>query len=381
LNRYCLQLWSVLFVIAAALPAAPASKAQTTDTPVETFPDANGFAYGVQAHLWHFHPNAKSQVVGLVKNAGFNWIKHQVEWSVVEPAPGEYDWGELDAIVNTANDAGLKVLLSVSHAPPFYRSDASGLMPADNATYQSLMEAVASRYRGKVYAYELWNEENLDRETGPGNVNPANYLELLKAGHTGVKSADPGALVLLGAPSPTGANIPGVAMDDVEYLNALYAINDGEVRQYFDALGAHPSGFSIPPDCMPDTPECSLSGRFNEHPSFFAFFRVGQYRDLMVQNGDGDKSIWFTEFGYGSTDLAVPGYEYSTAISEEEQGQFLVRAFQKARDLGYIGGMIVWNLNYQLAVPKTDEKWGFGLIRDDWSPRPAFSMLAAMPKV
>jgi hypothetical protein len=77
----------------------------------------------------------------------------------------------------------------------------------------------------------------------------------------------------------------------------------------------------------------------------------------------------------------VPGYEYGTAISEQQQGEFLVRAFQKARDLGYIGGMMVWNLNYQLAVPNTDEKWGFSLIRADWSPRPAFSMLAAMPKV
>jgi hypothetical protein len=368
-------------VIVGGMSAAPDSKAQTSGQPARSVQPANGFAYGLQAHLWYFHPNAKSQVVGLVKKAGFNWIKHQVEWSEVERAPGDYDWGELDGIVNPANAAGLMVLLSVSHAPPFYRSESSGLMPADNALYQSFMQVLASRYPGKVHAYELWNEENLDRETGPGNVDPANYLELLKAGHAGVKSGDPGALVVLGAPSPTGANIPGVAMDDVEFLKALYAVNNGEVKQHFDALGAHPSGFSIPPDCMPDTPECSLSGDFNEHPSFFAFFRVGQYRDVMVQNGDSDKTIWFTEFGYDSTDVAVPGYEYGTSISEQQQGEFLVRAFQKARDLGYIGGMMVWNLNYQLAVPKTDEKWGFGLIRADWSPRPAFSMLAAMPKV
>ena len=39
-----------------------------------------------------------------------------------------------------------------------------------------------------------------------------------------------------------------------------------------------------------------------------------------------------------------------------------------ARDLDYVAGMMQWNLNYQLAVPQTDEKWGFGIIRDDWSP-------------
>ena len=38
-----------------------------------------------------------------------------------------------------------------------------------------------------------------------------------------------------------------------------------------------------------------------------------------------------------------------------------------ARALDYVAGMMQWNLNFQLAVPQTDEKWGFGVIRDDWS--------------
>ena len=58
-------------------------------------------------------------------------------------------------------------------------------------------------------------------------------------------------MVLLGAPSPTGANIPGSVIDDLSYLQQLYAINGGEVIGYFDALSAHPSGFSNPPDCTP----------------------------------------------------------------------------------------------------------------------------------
>jgi hypothetical protein len=57
-----------------------------------------------------------------------------------------------------------------------------------------------------------------------------------------------------------------------------------------------------------------------------------------------------------------------------------VQAFQKARALDYVAGMMQWNLNFQLAVPQTDEKWGFGVIRDDWSARPAYSALTEMPK-
>src|SRR6185436_16156343 len=82
---------------------------------------AGPWGYGFQVQLWHFNADGKRQAAGLVRQAGFTWLKHQVEWQTVEATPGQFDWGELDAIVDTANQAGLKVLLSVAHAPPFYR--------------------------------------------------------------------------------------------------------------------------------------------------------------------------------------------------------------------------------------------------------------------
>jgi polysaccharide biosynthesis protein PslG len=350
----------------AAAPAAPAPSGK--------------FAYGLQVQLWDFSAQGKSLVVGNVKQAGFNWMKHQVEWQTVEPAAGQYDWRELDNIVNSGNSQGINVMLSVAHAPTFYRSATSGLMPSDPSTFQNLMQAMAARYKGKVQAYELWNEENLAREAGPPNIDPSNYLPLLKAGFTGVKAGDPTALTLLGALSPTGANTPGVSMDDVSYLQALYAINGGEVRNYFDVLGAHPSGFAIPPDCTPDTPSCSLVNGWNNDPSFFAFYRVSQYHDVLTANNDAGRTIWFTEFGYCSNPTPPPGYEYCASVTEQAQAQMLARAFQKSRETSYVGGMFVWNLNFQQAVQQTDEKWGFGLLRADLSPRPAFTALANLPK-
>jgi hypothetical protein len=238
---------------------------------------------------------------------------------------------------------------------------------------------MASRYAGKVKLYELWNEQNLAREAGQGNVDPSTYLPLLKAGSAGTKAGDATAQVVLGALSPTGANQPGVSMDDLLYLRGLYALNNGEVKNYFDVLGAHLSGFSNPPDCTPATPQCSLSGGWNNDPSFFAFTRLGQYHDVLMQAGD-DKKIWLTEFGYDSSPVAVPGYEYSTFVSEDAQARFLVQAVTLARQTSYIGGLMIWNLNYQIAVPQTDEKWGFAVLHADWSGRPAFLALASMPK-
>jgi hypothetical protein len=343
-------------------------------------PTTSNWGYGFNVQLWYFSQDAKNQTAGLVRQAGFNWEKVQVEWFQVETGQGQFDWSQLDEIVNTASSNNLKLLLSIVDAPTFYRTPTSGFTPGDPNTFKTFMQTVAARYAGKVGAYELWNEENLSREMGSGNVDPSNYLPLLQAGYAGVKAGDPNALALLGAPSPTGANIPGESIDDLQYLTQLFALNGGAVKNYFDALSAHPSGFSNPPNCTPATPQCSLSGGFNNDPSFFAFYRVQQYRDLMVAQGVGDKKIWFTEFGYCSNTTPPPGYEYCSSIDATTQANFLVQAFQMARALDYVAGMMQWNLNYQLAVPQTDEKWGFGVIRDDWSPRPAYSALSQMPK-
>jgi polysaccharide biosynthesis protein PslG len=356
--------------------ATTAGAAPSASTPAAS---TGAFGYGFQLQLWDFNPDAKKQTMGLVQQAGFNWAKEQIEWDAVETAPGQYDWTELDGIVSAASAANLKLMLSVEHAPPFDRTPSSGLFPGDPNTYKTFMQAMASRYAGKVAAYEIWNEENLSREAGPGNVDPSHYLPILEAGTNGVRAGDPNALVLLGAPSPTGVNSAD-AMDDVQYLNGLYAINNGEAKQYYDALSAHPSGFSNPPDCTPSTPQCSLSGGWNNDPSFFAFYRVSQYRDVMVQNGEAAKKIWFSEFGYCSSPTPPPGYEYCKSLTAQNQADFLVQAFKMARGLDYVGGMVVWNLNFQIAVGPTDEKWGFGVLRDDWSPRPAYSALTNMAK-
>ena len=368
--------WAAAAGALAALVVLVPVQAQSASTTAAQ----NGWGYGFQVQLWHYDPVARSNVIGDVKQAGFNWMTEQIEWDAVELAPGSYDWSQLDPIVNEGNAAGLNIMLSFEHAPEFYRTPTSGLMPGDPSTYGAFLGAVASRYAGKVQAYEIWHEQNLSVEMGANNVDPSVYLPLLQAGYAGVKAGDPNALALLGAPSPTGANIPGQSIDDLTYLQELFALNGGVVRNYFDALSAHPSGFSNPPDCTPATPQCSLSGGFNNDPSFFAFYRVGQYRDLMVQQGIADKKIWFTEFGYCSNSIPPPGYEYCSSIDAATQARFLVQAFQMARALDYVAGMMQWNLNFQLAVPQTDEKWGFGVIQNDWSGRPAYSALAEMPK-
>jgi len=100
----------------------------------------------------------------------------------------------------------------------------------------------------------------------------------------------------------------------------------------------------------------------------------------MEKYGDEAKKMWFTEFGWSTANQA-PGYEYGAYNSEQQQAQYIVRAFQKARsDWPWVGAMFLWNLNFATVVGPNDEKAPFGILYADWTPRPAYYALANMPK-
>src|SRR5438067_1001687 len=134
----------VLSIAASSLIGFFVLLVPVTSSAQTTAPSA-GFAYGFQVHLWQFDPIGRTNVIGDVTQAGFNWITEQIEWQSVELSPGQYDWSQLDMIVGDASKAGVRILLSFAHAPAFYRTPTSGLMPGDPSTFGQFMQAAASR--------------------------------------------------------------------------------------------------------------------------------------------------------------------------------------------------------------------------------------------
>jgi polysaccharide biosynthesis protein PslG len=334
-----------------------------------------GFAYGMQAHLYF---QDKPKTLELVRDAKFGWVKQQVRWSAVEVAPGEYDWQQLDEIIGYSALMGIRVLLSVVTAPAWSRAEGGVDGPPDDYTlFGTFLTALATRYAGKVHAYEIWNEQNFAREWGGGRINAGQYVELLKVAYPAIKTVDPAAVVVSGALTPTGFNDPAVAIDDVVYMEQMYRYQDGIFRTVCDAVGAHAGGFNNPPE---DTPfdRSVYSTTFKTHKSFF-FRRVEDLREITVLNGDSEKKMWLTEFGWSTANQA-PGYEYGKDNTEADQGNYLVKAFQIGRKWGWVDGMFVWNLNFQQIVAPTDEKFPFGIVRPDGTPRPAYIQLKFMAK-
>ncbi|MCC6629838.1 MAG: beta-galactosidase [Chloroflexi bacterium] len=366
---------------AAAAPKAtnPGSAAATTpaavpDPRVDPVTVAN-LGYGMNVWLYNHEQNDK--VLGLVREAGFGWARQWVPWSDHEPERGKMRFGELDPIVDAALRNKVKLMLVVLRSPTWATPDGKTGLPANPSDFAVFMKAMAARYKGKVSAYEVWNEQNLGHETA-GKVDAKAYVDLLRVVYPAIKQADPKAGVIFGGLTPTGVNNPAEAIDDVVYLEQCYQINSGEVRQYFDILGAHAGSNNNPPEALwPDQP--GPGPNWKDHPSFY-FRRVEGLRAVMEKFGDSNKQMWLTEFGW-TTKNQAKGYEYGQYNSDQDQAAYLVRAYQLAKQkYPWMGVMAMWNLNYSTIVKPEDEKYSWSIINSDYTPRPAYTALKAMPK-
>jgi hypothetical protein len=353
------------------------------------------FVYGYNAHLYGQGTpwQDRNRVLTLSKNSGINWIRQQIAWADIQDVSGAIYWAELDQIVEDSHNAGVNLLISVVRSPSWATDNGSEGMPSRRhfSTFANFMGEMAARYRGKVQAYQIWNEQNRACENGGdcatdggvgGRVASANYyVDMLAEASAAIKANDPYALVVSGAPSSTETNRADIALSDTAYSASMFA--NPKFRAAVDVVGVHPGGHYNPPDAMwPDNPGPGPNWRNSRE---FYFRRIEDIRAIMVQNGMADRQMWVTEFGW-ATQNNTPGYEYGNSISFDLQAQYIRRAFEIGRNdwAPWMGGMFLWNLNF--AVPwrfygnELHEQASFGVINSDWSPRPSYTAIQNMPK-
>jgi hypothetical protein len=317
-----------------------------------------------------------ARYIAAAHDLGVGWIKQQVEWNLYQSAPGEYDWTDLDLFVFRAELHGLKILLSVAKAPGFSRLEPveEDGPPTDFTLFNRFMLALSSRYRGRVAAYELWNEPNLRREWRGLDLSAEKFVELIKQGAAGVRQGDPAAIIISGAPGVTGIDDKINAIDDRVYLKSMIAAG---VADRVDAIGAHPYAAANPPDERFSDPTHKASA-YNNHPSFFFLDTLEDYHAILNAAGIS-KPIWVTEFGWPSIDqfgrVDTAGWDFARQVSEKEQAAYLLRALELGRERPWLGPMMIWNLNVAWMFGNGRPDAAYGLIRPDGSLRPAYQNL------
>jgi polysaccharide biosynthesis protein PslG len=333
----------------------------------------------IHVFLWGNAPTT-ARDLQLAKDGGFHWVKQRFEWRNIEGrGKGSFEWDEPDRIVDAISQAGLKVVARLDNQPQWASSSIQwpGSGPPDNPKdWTDFVTALASRYKGRIQAYEIWNEPNLDREWGGKTPDPKAYTAMLTASYQAIKAADPQAIVISAGVSPTTTN-NAQAIPDMDFIRQMYAAG---AASGFDVLGVHAAGFKAEPCADPgfvaQSPDLT-----NNDPSpptlkrTYAFRHVEDVRALMVQQGDADKQMSVMEMGW-TTD-ARPGSPYAWfSVDRETQAKNLVGAFQCARQYWqpWMGVMTV------IYIPdphwtQGDEQYWWSTTNPDGSPRPAYTSL------
>ena len=191
------------------------------------------FGYGVQVNGLVGDAKLSAE---LADKLHARWIKQQLQWGVFEHEQGKIDWTGFDNIINAAHERGLRVMLSIPTAPQWTHPnlqpstppgendpDAIEGPPDDPQAYANFVGQVVDRYKGKIQAIEVWNEQNLVREwrTTPQKIDASAYIALLSAAYKTIKEKDPNITVISGALSPTGVSDGVNAVDDFVYMQQM----------------------------------------------------------------------------------------------------------------------------------------------------------------
>jgi hypothetical protein len=211
------------------------------------------------------------------------------------------------------------------------------------------MAWLASQFRGRVSAYEIWNEPD-SRDFFTGSVDQ--YAALVRAAYPAVKSTDPSAQVVLGGP----------IHNDTDWLRAVYQAG---VQGSFDVLATHP--YTGPTDLPPEFPDLRSD-------NIYLLTHVAAVHALMAAYGDGDKPIWFTEFGWSSHPNTGREANWARGVTLQQQADYTVRAIRLVRSrFPYVTNMIVYNERNRATGNRQLDN--YGILNRDLSEKPVYAAL------
>jgi len=344
--------------------------------------------YGMQVFLY-WRQEVANRNLQVVQDAGFRWVKQEFPWRELEGAgKGIWHWAEADRMVNQIEAHQLKVIVRLGSQPAWATPDIELPHVSPPRKYQDFYDyvfAVASRYKGRVAAYQIWNEPNLAREWGNKPPNPAEYVELLKVGYQAVKAADPQAIVITAGLAPT-TRYDAEAMPDIYFIEGMY---EAGANPYFDALGVNAAGFGSPPELDPSIVAQSAMMTNNDSGSeelrrVYCFRHVEDVRAVMVRNGDEAKKVVILEFGWTVEPRKNSPY-YWHRVTLEQQAEYFEGAYRYATEhwQPWIGVMSL--------IYVADPDWHMDMEETYWSivyphypelrVAPAYEVLKRMEKV
>lgn len=334
---------AALLLLAATLAAASAAGPSS----------ASAFRVGVQDDQAFVlaPPAQRAKAFDRAKAIGASYLRINLVWESYR----HDGFGRYDAAIDAARRQGMRVQLTVTGNPSYVNGGRGyvGRRPVP-ARYARWIGRVARHFRGRVYAYGVWNEPNLGLFFLPqGKPGQRLYGRLYRAAYRAVKRADRRAKVLIGETAPSNKPLRFLAG----------AARGGGLRA--DGWAHHPYQFV---KVAPGRPEHRYTGISNVAKMKRELRRLAA-RKLLRTPAGGPLPLYFTEFGYPRQ-----GALYGL-FSEPVRADYSVRAMRIARAAG--AQVMVWYQIYNPAGTAQRKLWDTGLVGRDGTESLVFQRLRA----
>lgn len=226
------------------------------------------------------------------------WDTHTT-WADLQPAPEQYNWKTLDDYITKSQAEGTSdILLVISGTPQWAVTTpapnsaswigTNSASPPNPQAWETFITNLATRYKGKITSYEIWNEPNVAYFW---QGTPQQLASLVQTAARIIKNIDPTATIV--APSPVLTSIADIKTTE-PYWKALKTLNWVNI----DTLGVH-----IYPDA-PYTPQ--------------HFTRIANTVNTTLHSLGWDKEKWITETSY-LTPKQIPHKKAYDLVKETNQ--------------------------------------------------------------
>lgn len=270
----------MLRILLLLLLVAAAASAQSLPLPSDPIPAA---LYGL---------NINSLKPGVWPIEHFGSLRtFTFRWYSLERSPGAWDFSVPDRVLQESEKHGvtpLPVLMGVpdwadqsadpANAIPvtqLYRRNRERCMPKDPVQWENYIRTIATRYKGRIHAYELWNEP----ETNATFLrDPGALVKLVATAYRVLHEVDPTIIVLSPALS-SGDPVPSRIHANLEEFAAA------GLYKYCDAIAYHAYLVPARPDHRTVAPEA-------------IFADTAFLRSVLHANQVPDRPLWDTEIGW-----------------------------------------------------------------------------------
>lgn len=192
-------------------------------------------------------------------------ITPETEWRGLEPQKGQWNFDSLDSAVARAQLRGIEVMLTLGQTPPWAAARplekvpngwGASSEPKNLSDWENYIRTVATRYKGKIKYYELWNEPRFlevdDYRVAAGFTGTAKQMVAMGSiAKQVLNEVDPDAKLV----SPA----VDARMIGLKRLNAWLDAGGGRVS---DVIAYHI--YATPPEAIPDVVK-AIRGVLKKH--------------------------------------------------------------------------------------------------------------------